>query len=94
MKIHMNSVARRLALIQTQNATRKCPIASFLHLFVSPERLQQRELKTAVCNHASMRARKNPPIHAHGRKETGAVCLPASAAGKAFAALQEIAADP
>ena len=39
-------------------------------------------------------ARKSPLAHAHGRKETGDVCLPASAAGKSFAVLQEIAADP
>ena len=39
-------------------------------------------------------AHKSPLTHAQGRKETGDVCLPASAAGTSFAALQEIVADP
>ena len=69
-----------------------------VRLFAPLERLQN-ACKTAVSSHRRMRTRAKTHARTHARTHTSArrqatFCLPAFAAGRSFAALQEIAADP
>ena len=65
-----------------------------VRLFTPLERLQN-ACKTAVSSHRRMRTRAKTHARTHtSARRQATFCLPAFAAGRSFAALQEIAADP